>query len=93
MKKKISKITTLRVVAVCGLISGPAMFISGYAIFSLRNWLVNAFNILIPERLYLLLVFLAMWAAMWLTAGKLITELRSNKQECNPDSTKESKKE
>lgn len=30
----------------------------------------------IPDPIYLIILFLVMWSAMWLTAGKLIHEIR-----------------
>lgn len=34
------------------------------------------FDTRIPDPIYLIVLFLVMWSAMWLTAGKLIYEIR-----------------
>lgn len=65
-----------RVVVICGFVSGPAIIFSGYAIYSLHNWLVVTYGMKIPDPIYLIILFLVMWSAMWLTAGKLIHEIR-----------------
>lgn len=66
----------LRVIVVCGFISVPAILIAGYAVYSLRNWLAISHGIEISDPVYLIILFLAMMSAMWITSGKLISEIR-----------------
>ncbi len=58
-----------RVIGITGFISAPAIILAGYLIYVLRNWLALSFNIVIPDSIYLILLFIASISAMWLTAG------------------------
>lgn len=69
-----------RVVIITGLVSVPAMILSGYAVYALRNWLSASFHIDVPTIVYVLALVIAVWGAMWVTSGRLISELRRAKQ-------------
>ncbi|RME57348.1 hypothetical protein D6779_08865 [Candidatus Parcubacteria bacterium] len=77
MKSKFSWSKMARMVSIMGFISAPAMALSGYAVYTLRNWLEVSLNFYIPDPIYLLILFFAVWVAMWATAGKLIAEIRN----------------
>jgi K+-sensing histidine kinase KdpD len=76
MKTKSPKAVMRKVILVCLFISVPAILVSGYAVYSFRIFVEAKFDIKIPEFAYLTTLLVVMWAAMWLTAGKLINEIR-----------------
>jgi len=77
MKTKVTKKLMARVIFRIIFISGPAIIVSGYCVYLLRNWLAASKNIEMSDLVYGLLLILVMWAAMWLSSGKLISELQS----------------
>lgn len=76
MNKDFSWTLMAKVVAVVGFVSVPAILLAAYATYSLRQWLHSSMKIDVPDLLYLVILFLVMWAAMWLTAGNVIRQVR-----------------
>lgn len=76
MEKKFSWKRIAEIVLFCSFVSAPIIFMSGYAVYWFRSWLADAYQIEIPEPVYLMLLFFVMWGAMWLSTGKLIAKIR-----------------
>jgi hypothetical protein len=64
-------------------VSGPAILLSGYLVYLLRNWLVSSNIYSVSEPVYLGVLMLVMWGTMWLTTGGLIKDLLKESQETN----------
>ena len=75
MKGESKNPTLWRVIGVSCFISVPAIIISGYGVYMLREWLSSAHGLELPEIVYLLYILVCMWASMWLTAGHLIRDI------------------
>ena len=75
MKGDSTNPTLWRVIGISCFISAPAIIISGYGVYMLREWLSSAHGLELPEIVYLLCLLACMWASMWLTAGRLIHDI------------------
>lgn len=65
--------TIKRVLAVTFLAAAPAMLVAGYIVWTARTFLEA-----IHPLFYELVLLLAMLGALWLTAGRLLKELREH---------------
>ena len=72
---KSEKTTILKVAGRIIFISAPAILLSGYLVYLLRGWLSSSNIYNISESVYLAILMLVMWGAMWLSTGKLIKDL------------------
>lgn len=68
---------TRRAIAWLVFISCPSIILAGYLIYKIKEMLVNN-GIMIDNTIYCLILFLAMWAALWLTSGKILKAIFSN---------------
>jgi hypothetical protein len=55
-------------------ISCPSIILTGYAVYKIKEvLLIN--GVPINENIYWLILFFAMWAAMWLSSKRILKEL------------------
>lgn len=71
---------TRRAIAWVVFISCPSIILAGYLIYKIKEMLVNN-GIMIDNTIYSLILFLVMWAAMWLTSGKILKAIFSKRPE------------
>ncbi len=72
---KSGKTTVREVIIRLFFVSAPAILLSGYAVYYVRNWLASSNIYFISEPVYLGILMLVMWGAMWLSTGKLLKGL------------------
>lgn len=73
---KLRKTTMLKVAVRVLFVSAPMILLSGYLVYLLRNWLASSNVYNISEPVYLGVLMLVMWGAMWLTTGQLLKDLK-----------------
>ena len=71
---------TRRAIVWVAFISCPSIILAGYLVYKFKELLVNN-GIMIDNTIYCLILFLVMWAAMWLTAGKILKAIFSKPPE------------
>ena len=80
---KSGKTSMLKVFVWILFVSAPVILLSGYSVYLLRNWLVSSNVYSIPEPVYLGVLMLVMWGALWITTGRLLEDLMKESQEKN----------
>jgi uncharacterized membrane protein YqjE len=85
MKLEDTRISMKRVVLKVLFVAGPAMSLSVYAVYLLRDWLAVSGILELPNVIYILILVFVMWASMRLTVGSMLDEVikeeMKNKQE------------
>jgi hypothetical protein len=58
------------------LLTGPALWLTGYGVYKLMEWLRTSRGTNINPLIYELVMVLAVTFVVWLTAGDILRELR-----------------
>lgn len=53
-------------------VSAPSIILSGFGVYSLKEWLVATYEVSINEHVYWIVLFLAMTVALWLSSRKVL---------------------
>lgn len=64
------------VVAFFFLVTAPSILLAGYGVYRLRSWLAVSYGFVVPDLVYLTIVYLAIVGAAWLSSGHLIRSFR-----------------
>lgn len=75
MTNNLKKFNIKKSIAHVILISCPLIILAGYCVYLVRDWLFESKGITVPDPIYWIIVFFAMWAAMWLTSYKILRDI------------------
>jgi hypothetical protein len=76
MREKFSWRKMAYVFAFSLLVTVPSILVAGYGVYRLRSWLAGSYGFVVPDPVYLTIVYLAIVGAGWLSSGHFIRSFR-----------------